>query len=146
MDTIDQAASHVACREYVRQARDPHKWIRVNTAMPLQCPWQHCCERTCSHAYAPNDRLRGDDLTRSKRDTGSIDGGDFGPQSCLDAKAGERLANYRTCVSSDCGSYDRTVIDEDYPVLSRPNGAPKLARHLGRNLDASEARTHDHHS
>ena len=34
------------------------------------------------------------DLTGSKRDTGSIDRGDLGPQSCLDAKGGERFANY----------------------------------------------------
>jgi hypothetical protein len=146
MNTIDQAVSHVACSEHVRQPRDPHEWICGNAAKPVEFPWQHCREGACSHAEAPHDRLRGDDLTGSERDTPSIDRSDLGAQSCLDAKVGERLANYWACVSPDRGSHDRIVVDKDYPVLASGKGTPKLAWHLGRNFNAGKARAHDHYS
>jgi hypothetical protein len=144
MNAIDQAASHIACGEHICQACDPHEGIHDNTAKPVQYPWQHCRVRTCSHARAPHDRPRGDDLTGRERDTRSIDRGDFGSQSCLDAKGRKRLAKYRACVITDRGSYDWIMIDEYYPVLAAKD-VPKLGRHLGRNLDAGEARAHDYH-
>jgi hypothetical protein len=37
------------------------------------------------------------------------------------------------------------VIDEDYSIVAVRKRAPKLAWHLGCNLDAGEARAYDHH-
>src|SRR5262245_60464477 len=129
MNTIDQAPSDVTCSEHVCHACEPHEWIRSNTAETIQSSGQHCCERICSHARAPHDRLRGDELARRERDPGSIDCGDFDPQPCFDAESCERLANNRACVSSDRGSHDRTMVNEDYPVFAGSKGGPELARH-----------------